>query len=711
MPLHRIAEASLRPRFALPALFLVALTLRLLYQGQMAASPLWTHLILDEAYNDAWARRGFLADLPFFRAPLYPWLLGALYRLGGPSPEAARVVQAVLSALSCLLIYGLGRRTFGPAAGLGAGLLAATYWPWIYFDGELQDVSLSLFLNLGALSLLLRWRPGASPGWPLAAGVVLGLSAITRPTVLVVLPVAMVWLFWPARGMGGAERPARLVAVGLLAVGTALAIGPVTWMNRVGGGDRVLIAAQGGVNFYIGNHRGSDGHSARFPGARADWWSLVEESSRQAERARGRTLRPSEVSSHWYREGLRFWLQEPGAAIRLALRKAGYLLGAPERANNKQIRFFIERYAPLLLLPWPGYGLVLPLALAGLLWGRGGRAAALLGGMAALYGAAVVAFFVTARFRMPVAAVLCILAGGGLVALWRIAARGSRRRRVVALAVLVPVALAVQWPARSHRENRAHAFYSLGNAYRAADDAGRAEQEYRQALREDPDLPELALSLGALLLDSGRAAEAEALLRSALGRDPSDFRVRTNLALTLQALGRTGEALHLLEEGVRDDPRRADLWVQLGNARAAAGQPGAGQAFLRALELEPGRADARYNLGNARMAQGALEEAAAEFRTLLEVAPEHAGAWNNLGIVLSRLGDPAGSADAFAGAVALEPQRPEAHLNHGQALLAAGRVQAGREALRRALALAPAGGEVESRAREALALSGSDRRD
>ena len=53
-------------------------------------------------------------------------------------------MQALLSSFTCLLAWWIGRRTFSPLAGWCAGVLAATYWPWVYFDAELQDAAVAI---------------------------------------------------------------------------------------------------------------------------------------------------------------------------------------------------------------------------------------------------------------------------------------------------------------------------------------------------------------------------------------------------------------------------------------------------------------------------------------------------------------------------------------------------------------------------------------
>lgn len=690
MPRRRLA-------LLLGLLLLTALFVRLGYQQQMSSSPLWQAPILDEAVNHQWAlqvaRGEGWGEIPFFRAPLYPWFLGLLYTALGESPGAARLVQAVLSSFTCLLVWWVARRTFSPLAGWCAGLLAATYWPWVYFDAELQDVPLALFWNLAALALLVTWTPRRRHTWlPAAAGLLLGLSAITRPTVLVVLPAVAGWLWWQGRcGDEGraASRPSWAAPL-LLALGVLMAVLPVTALNRMVGGDSVLVASQGGMNFYMGNHADSDGHSARLPGARADWLSLRNESRRQAESARGTTLRASEVSDYWYGRGLEFWRRSPALALQLTARKAGYLAGAAELPNNKQIRFLIERYAPAWRLPWPGFSLVAPLGLVGLWWGGGGRRSVLLGAFALSYGAAVVAFFVTARFRMPVMAVWIILAGGGVAALWHLVRRGSRRSLLAAAGTFLLVAVLVQLPARGHQENAAHGHYTLARAHGQRGQSVQAEEEYRQALALQPAFAEAVLGWSALLLQDSRADETLPVLRRAVVAHPEDLLLVANLALALQRVGRAQESVTLLQERLSRRPEQADLWLWLGNAQQQAARPGDAMAsYQRVLDLEPVRADALYNLANAQVSVGQVEEGVRTYRALLAQHPDHHGGWTMLAIALSGRGDLDGAVDAFETVVQLQPRSVRAHVNLGHALRRQGDTRAAALQFRRAKELDP----------------------
>lgn len=684
-------------------LFLVALGVRLLYLHQAAAGPFWDRPVLDEAYNHEWAARvaagGSGPAPPYFRAPLYPWFLAAVYRATGAVPGHARIAQAILSSLTCLGIAALAGRLYGGVAAAGAALLAAAYWPWIYFDGELQDVPLTLALNVAALLVLLRAGGSRRPGLPAAAGgLLLGLSAIARPTILIAAP-AVAWWLWRA-GTGERGRSGRPLA---FALGLALPILPITAANLFVGGDRVLIASQGGLNFYLGNNPDSDGHSARLPGASAEWEAMIREGTRRAETATGRTLRPSEVSRYWFREGLRYWAADPAGALALTARKAGMLLAAPELPNNKQIRFFTRRASPMMRLPWPDFGLAAPLALLGLLWGRAGPRGRLLWGVAASYAVGVVAFFVAARFRMPLAVLLLVPAGGGLQVLWRLAREGGARRLAPAVAVLAAALVAVNLPRLGYHENEAHAHYMLGNAFRDDGDDAAAARQFAAAVDLDPGFREARRNLGATLIRSGRSSEAVALLSAALAEDPADAPSRVNLGLALADLGREEEALVELETAARGEPS-LDTLIPLGNLRASLGDPrGAAAAFEAALRLDPSSAAARFNLGNALLLGGEPAAAAQAYRAVLEGEPDHAGAWINLGVALLRLDRPAEAAGALRRGLLGEPSNLPARLALADALRAAGRPAEARRELETVLRDAPEGSEPWRRAGEGLA--------
>src|SRR5438552_10452812 len=128
--------------FLFAIVFVVALAVRLIYVFEMKASnPVFGHPMMDELYHDQWATaiaqgRDFVNG-PYFRAPLYPYFLGGIYKVFGHGYLAPRVAQAFVGALNCGLLFLIGRITFNKAIGFVAGIVAATYLMLVYFDAEL----------------------------------------------------------------------------------------------------------------------------------------------------------------------------------------------------------------------------------------------------------------------------------------------------------------------------------------------------------------------------------------------------------------------------------------------------------------------------------------------------------------------------------------------------------------------------------------------
>ena len=465
------------------ALFVIAFALRLIYfLLNRNSNPLFYHPVLDGLFHHEWALEitsgNFWGDEVFFRAPLYPYLLALLYKVGGSSIAFAVLCQHILGSISVVLVYIFAREYFTRHVGLLAGLLAALYWPLIFFEGELLIVTLVIFLNLVMLILLSRAVKRQRLVLFLIAGFILGLSAIARPSILVILPVLP--LVFHFGGRGAWRKQTAVLLVGLIVVVT-----PVVVRNVVVGGDFVPIASQGGVNFYIGNNPESNGTQAIVPGARADLHGTYRGAIELAQRDVGRAMKPSEVSNYYFRKGLDFLIFSPGEALFLTTKKFYFFWAGVERSNSKYIQFFWQKFG-LGKLPLPGFWFLAPFALTGvvLLWPRR-RELSLLYLFTLSYMIGVVVFFVNARFRLPVVPVLILFAAYAICALFY-SFRYDGAKVWKPLVIFVVFALVVNYDFVKLRGIRsfdeAVSYFELGNAYikmEKKDDALRAFEQAR----------------------------------------------------------------------------------------------------------------------------------------------------------------------------------------------------------------------------------------
>jgi Flp pilus assembly protein TadD len=614
-----------------------AFVLRLVYVLQYRSSPTFDHPIMDPLYHVEWARSiasggGFMAGEPYFRAPLYPFLLAICFRLFGDSLLIPRLFQAALSAFACGFIFLIGRRVFGRLVGAVAGVLAAGYWLYLYFAGELLITTLIIFLDLVLVYLLLAADERRTAWRVFGAGLILGLSAIARPNILLFGIFALAWIV--VSDMGRGRRAARNAL--LFGLACLIPILPITVRNYVAGHDLVLISSQGGVNFYIGNNVASDGVRAVVPGTRPDWWGGYYDSIEMAEKAEGRDLKPSQVSAYFFRRGLRFMADDPGAWLRLTARKIRYYTNAKETSNNQPIHFFAYRYGPIVRYLPVGFGIIAPFGILGLVlcFGRA-RKLFPLWGFVIIYSASVIAFFVCTRFRIPVTGIVIILACQAVRYIGA-SIRRARWRRVG----LVVLALALLFPAvnvrpRELKDTDAEGYDIVGIIKLEDGDSAGAIEILREGILRYPDNAALLVSLGEALIQAGDLTEADHVLRRAI-------ELRTNRAY--ESFGRAGywlgylaalrgdddEAVMFFRQSIRHDPHFGKPYYYLGILMAKRGNLDEAVAlFRKAADLIPEEdnaaflADLHFDLGRALIQQGHEAEGMREIREALRLNPNH----------------------------------------------------------------------------------------
>jgi len=115
-----------------------------------------------------------------FAPPLYVTLVALSYLIGGPSAQMAILVNVGLGTLTVLLLWVVGRRWFGPSAGLAAAVMLATSEHHILLSRTaLTDVGFAFFFVAG-LALALEALARERLYWGLFAGLVIGLAWNTK---------------------------------------------------------------------------------------------------------------------------------------------------------------------------------------------------------------------------------------------------------------------------------------------------------------------------------------------------------------------------------------------------------------------------------------------------------------------------------------------------------------------------------------------------
>ncbi len=598
---------SRRFRLELAGACLLGLALQALFRWlEWGANPL-ARVPLDDAgvYWDwaaAIAGGRLVGEEPFLSAPLYPYFLGLLRALGLGLP-GIYAVQALLQAATAWL---LGRVALHHLRAERAAVVCAALFLLLadpaYAVGRLLNGSLQLLCVVGLWRALQLAGEGRGRRQDLALGAVAGLNVLANPAMVLALPLIAAWR-WRRASWGAA---ARVLAP------AALVIAPATAHNLAASGEPVLVSAQAGVTFSHGNAPGADGTYHPIPGVSTGRLKQNRDAYRLAEQATGEGGWRA-TSRYFFRRGLSWWADEPGAAVGAALRKLGLFFGAhasgdvalPElerEAGLKPWKGVIP--APLVLLP-AALGLALALRRR-----RAGFAEALLFLMPLLV---VAVFFYSPRYRMPVLPVAVVLTVGEALRRhrWRGAVLATGIAALVGGGQLEPDEDGLQ-PAFEHK---------LGEAYEAEGDLQQAAIRYRKAMTLG--FPDAAASLGHVQRRMGAEGDGLETLRAAARAQPDNPYARRSLGVALAENG---------------------FWLE------------AEAEFRAAIALDPGDWEALTGLGNVLFETGRPELAAEQHLAAIAAQPGHAPAWNNLAVLRDRTGQEAGAIEAYEQALSLAPE-------------------------------------------------------
>jgi Tfp pilus assembly protein PilF len=562
-----------------PALWigLVAFLVRFWFLQQLFDSPFFIPIPggNDRSLYDGLARGvaggAFFPEGVFMYMPLYPFLLGLVYAVVGTAGTghlyAAGFLGALIDSVAAgLVAHSAGRLGASARVSSLAGLLYALYPTAIIYSVMTMPNSLNAFLLLLFAYLGQRITAQKHPLPWLGVGLLAGVTALSFAGMLLIAFVGLI--YWAITQ----RREGRNLALRLLlfAAGVALPILPVTLHNWRAEGQFVLVTGHGGFNFYMGNHEGATGYPVQIAGFRGDAGSLLADARTEAERESGRKLTAAEFSQYWSRRAWDYIGAHPFDELKLLGWKVIKFWNRYDYDDMRLLPMLRLTNTAFTLPVWPGFGWIACWGLMGLLMARGCPLAKtiILAGMAGVIG-----FFITARYRLTFAPLLCVLGAAGFSML---AGEASRLRDAL---------------------KRLVGFHPPDD--KPVDGSGI------------PAIAAVAVAvvLVAIPLPAG-----------------SDFRAldRYNTASYLLACNRPKEALEQARQGLASTGNHADLYFVAGNAfHAMVKMQEAMKAYEAALRINPSHVSAHYNLALVCLELGDPDRAESEIQSVLKMDPGH----------------------------------------------------------------------------------------
>lgn len=546
----RQAQSKIDTRWIALAVFIAALVIRLSLLGGMSNSPTFRVPIVDAENYDTIARTivfgGGIDEKLFWQGPFYPLFLAAVYRLSDGSIVAARVVQLVLGAVTCVLVFLIGTRLFDRKGGVIAAAVTALCGPLLFFEQELLATGWAAFWSVALLCLILEAERRRSIGVYLLLGICAGLAVITRATFLPFIIAAATWLLFRLRR----SRASAAARGGGLAAGFLLVTLPIAVLCHGATGEFSFLPRSGPINLYIGNNPDTDATLMIRPGAQ--WRELTQLPTVHGSKSGAGDRR------FFTNRFLRYMRTDPAGYLSGLLEKSVQFLSPRELPRNVDI-YIYRAYSPLLsILVWRArgfgfpFGLILPFALIGLVIYRR-RIPVPLYAFVILYPLAVILVFVTSRYRTPVLPVLAVPAAMGLRHLADAMRKGRWRQTAVMAGAVGAIALLMSLPgpfATERYHYRAEMNCSVGFELSKRGDLDGAVAHLNEALRLQPGYGDAHKFLGLIRNRQRRPAEAAVHLERALAEDPDSYLIRYYLGAALLNLGRSEEAFGHLEEAL-----------------------------------------------------------------------------------------------------------------------------------------------------------------
>ncbi len=357
-----------------------------------------------------------------FRPPLFPLALAGVYELVGTGSsaarwEAGRLFEAALGALTVLLVGLIAGRLWGRRAALVSAGIAAVFPPLVLVGSSLMTEPLFIPLVLAAVLAALAARDSPRRRrWEAAAGLSLGLAALTRANGLpLLIPLAfLAWSERPRRSWHSLTSPALVIAVALITL--------IPWTVRNAHVfHRLVPISTGGGYLLAGTYNSYSQHQAPFP---AIWIPPVAQGEQLL--VKHPHISEVEASNDLTSDGLHYIRSHPAALVKTAYWNTLRLLNLTGTRVERWEAGFVS------YPPWLASLSVYTFWVAGLLALAGAASAAVRRVPPALWGVPILVLVLTVflagstRFRSPADPFIVMLAALGALLAWESRPRRAR---------------------------------------------------------------------------------------------------------------------------------------------------------------------------------------------------------------------------------------------------------------------------------------------
>jgi tetratricopeptide (TPR) repeat protein len=569
-------------------IFSLAFAVRVIYDFFLQQNYFFYHHPgSDSVYYQDWARRilkeGWIGTETFYGLPLYPYFLAVVERSSFGMDWLVKASHITLGSLNCALLSVITKILFEKKTAILTGILSAVSFTFFYYDTITMPVTLEVFISLAVIYYFLNQNLLMNARQWLLFGLIIGVGILGDGKLMFVS--VLVLIFWHFT-----KHPAYknvTTTIFPMVLGICLIVMAVGVRNKIVGGSWVLISAQSGLSFYVGNNPRATGLYEHPDNIRPTHGGQDEDQVILAEQESGRSLTDAQVSQFWRQKGFDFIQNNSQQYLVLLAKKIGHFMSDEEASFDVDMILMRELKK---WMDWNPFYLMFPWAILGFIVSRRSKNLFYVDAMIVSQLIFTLIFFSSYRHRATIMPFLFMYQAVGIF--WLIEQILNKKFTKVGVAVIFLIGYVVTLPPRALKASE-YQFLSAakrGPVYEKRKEFVKAREEYQKALEIRPRDTNALYNLANSYILEKRFAESIVYYNEVLAVNPHHVDALYNAAVAF-------EELHQMEAAV--------------------------DYYRRAIALQPAAIDVRYRLGMIFQKQNKCQQSAEQFKLISQLAPQY----------------------------------------------------------------------------------------
>ncbi len=613
-------------------IFTLALAIRLIYISQLISTPIYSGLVLDtEAFDNLATHilnHNFTHPDFMYVNPFYPFFLALIYFIFGTHHLAVVLVQTLLDATSCLMIYFIASYFYDKKVALISAFIYACYGLAIFYTGLLLAPILIIFMILIFTAFFVQAEKKQHHYQYIVSGIFFGLITLARPNIIIFLLMIPFWFLFKNKKKKNKKN--QLQGMILFFAGTLIALIPIATRNYFIEKRFSPFSVHGGINFYLGNNPNATGIFMSPEGISYSPVEQIKSSILLAERETGQELSIHQASQYWFKKGLQYILDNPYHALKLYMKKMALLWRKEEIPLN--INYSLcQTVLPILRFPFFSFGLIAPFALLGIIFSIKEKNI-FIPLFVLSYTTSVIIFFISARYRLPIVPFLIICATYAIFQFVNLFINKKRRALMLFSIILIFLYIGINIKSRHFQPVfRTTDYNNLGVAYYNRGQYEKAIEEFNKIILIDSNHVQAHFNLGLVYFQLGRFNDAVQNFQKTISLDSTFYFAYNNLGFLYFKQKQYDKAITLYQQAIDIHSEFDRAHYNLGNIYHEMGMMDqAIDEYQKAINSNPYYIDALDHLAELYFQKSRFEDAILCWEKILEMDPDDRNASENI---------------------------------------------------------------------------------